>query len=165
MNYRLGLWGFLSTPETLAEGSTNAGLMDQQMAFRWIQENIGAFGGDPKRVTLWGVSAGAQSIGLHLHAFGGRDHGLFQGAIMESGGPVGTALQELKFYDGPFEHLTKTHGCYSATNRLACLRSVSSQDLFQKKISKLWNPLVGKAMLRDKTTSITEFWHRWNISH
>jgi carboxylesterase type B len=152
MNYRLGFWGFLSTPETLAEGSTNAGLMDQQMAFRWIQENIGTFGGDPERVTLWGFSAGAQSIGLHLHAFGGRDHGLFQGAIMESGGPVGTALQELRFYDRPFENLTRTHGCNSMADRLACLRSISSQDLFQKRTSQLWNPLVGKMMFQDKAT-------------
>ena len=93
MNYRLGLWGFLSSPETMAEGNTNAGLMDQRLAFRWIQENIGAFGGDPKRVTLWGHSAGAQAIALHLNSFGGRDDGLFHAAILESGGPVGTAMQ------------------------------------------------------------------------
>lgn len=40
INYRLGIWGFLSTPEVQAEGSANAGLLDQRMAMRWVQENI-----------------------------------------------------------------------------------------------------------------------------
>lgn len=59
LNYRLGMWGFLQTPQILAEGSSNAGLLDQRMALRWLQENIAAFGGDPKRVTIWGKSTGA----------------------------------------------------------------------------------------------------------
>jgi len=46
MNYRLGVWGFLQTPQVLAEGSSNAGLLDQRMALRWIHENIAAFGGE-----------------------------------------------------------------------------------------------------------------------
>jgi len=43
----------------------------------------------PDHITIWGESAGAQSIGLHLHSYDGRDDGLFSAAIMESGGPVG----------------------------------------------------------------------------
>lgn len=47
INYRLGIWGFLSAPEVQAEGSSNAGLLDQRMAMRWVQENIaGEFCGD-----------------------------------------------------------------------------------------------------------------------
>jgi carboxylesterase type B len=46
MNYRLGMWGFLQTPALVAEGSSNAGLIDQRLALQWIQENIEAFGGD-----------------------------------------------------------------------------------------------------------------------
>lgn len=91
MNYRLGMWGFLQTPGLVAEGSSNAGLLDQRLALRWIQENIAAFGGDPERVVVWGESAGAQSIAYHLFSYDGRTRldGLYRGAIMESGGPTG----------------------------------------------------------------------------
>lgn len=67
INYRLGMWGFLQTPGLLAEGSSNAGLLDQRLALRWIQENIAAFGGDPSRVVIWGESAGAQSIAYRTY--------------------------------------------------------------------------------------------------
>ena len=73
MNYRLGVWGFLQTPQLLAEGNSNAGLLDQRLAFRWVKENIAAFGGDPDRITIWGESAGAQSIGYHLFSYDGRN--------------------------------------------------------------------------------------------
>lgn len=89
MDYRLGMWGFLQTPALLAEGNSNAGLLDQRLALHWVQENIAAFGGDPDRVVVWGESAGAQSIAYQLFAYGGRDDGLLRGAIMESGGPTG----------------------------------------------------------------------------
>lgn len=89
MNYRLGMWGFLQTPGLVAEGSSNAGLLDQRLALRWIQENIAAFGGDASRVVVWGESAGAQSIAYHLFSYEGRNDGLYRGAIMESGGPTG----------------------------------------------------------------------------
>lgn len=93
MNYRLGMWGFLQTPGVVAEGSSNAGLLDQRLALQWVQENIAAFGGDPDRVVVWGESAGAQSIAYHLFSYGGRNDGLFRGAIMESGGPTGAYIQ------------------------------------------------------------------------
>lgn len=97
MNYRLGVWGFLQTPQLLAEGNSNAGLLDQRLAFRWVKENIAAFGGDPNRITIWGESAGAQSIGYHLFSYDGRNDDLFHSAIMESGGIVGTAVESLAF--------------------------------------------------------------------
>jgi carboxylesterase type B len=169
MNYRLGLWGFLSTPETFAEGSTNAGLMDQRLAFRWIRDNIGAFGGDPDRVTVWGVSAGAQSIGLHLHAFGGKGDALFSGAIMESGGPVGTALQPLEWYKGRWEELLILHGCQGAKDRLVCMRGVSEKDLFSKRTKTLWNPIVGMLhilfMIQDLMVMRWDVSARLSISH
>lgn len=54
-----------------ATASVNAGLLDQRLAMRWVQDNIEAFGGDPARVTLYGESSGAISIGFHLIANGG----------------------------------------------------------------------------------------------
>jgi carboxylesterase type B len=142
MNYRLNMYGFLQTPQILAEGSSNAGLLDQRLALRWIQENIEAFGGDPSRVILWGESAGAQSIAYHLFSYGGRNDGLFHGAIMESGGPTGAQVQTLPYYTVPVANLSSAVGCSAAKDQLACLRSVPSDKLYAAHPSQVWNPLV-----------------------
>ncbi|XP_067008037.2 juvenile hormone esterase [Anabrus simplex] len=81
LNYRLGVLGFLSTEDGVISG--NAGLKDQVLAFRWVQENIAAFGGDPDRVTIAGDSAGGVSVQLHL--LSPLTEGLFRGAIAQSG--------------------------------------------------------------------------------
>jgi carboxylesterase type B len=155
MNYRLGVWGFLQTPQILAEGSSNAGLLDQRLALRWIHENIAAFGGDPSRVTIWGESAGAQSIGLHLNSYDGRNDGLFHAAIMESGSNVGTSLQDLAYYASPVENLTRTTNCYSTQDQLACLRNLSSDALYHAQISQTWNPLVDGDFLTAYPSTLT----------
>uniref|UniRef100_T1HUH8 Carboxylic ester hydrolase n=1 Tax=Rhodnius prolixus TaxID=13249 RepID=T1HUH8_RHOPR len=64
MNYRLGPLGFLSMEDEILPG--NLGLKDQTMALRWVQRNIKNFGGDPKKVTIMGESAGGASIYLHM---------------------------------------------------------------------------------------------------
>ncbi|RWA05932.1 hypothetical protein EKO27_g9168 [Xylaria grammica] len=142
MNYRLAQWGFFQTAQLLAEGSSNAGLLDQRMALHWIQENIAAFGGDPSKVVLWGESAGAQCIAYHLFAYGGRDDNLFRGAILESGGPTGAQLETLSWYNSAVENLTRTVGCWNAANQLACLREVDEATLFAAHPSVVWNPLL-----------------------
>jgi cholinesterase len=126
----------------LAEGNSNAGLLDQRLAFRWIKENIAAFGGDPDRITIWGESSGAQSIGLHLHSYDGRNDDLFHAAIMESGGPIGTAIEPLAYYTSPTENLTRTTACYESDNKLECLRSLTSEQLHKAQVSQTWNPLI-----------------------
>lgn len=99
INYRLGAWGFLSSKEVQAESSSNAGLYDQRLALRWIQENIPAFGGDPNAITIAGESAGAFSVGYHLVGFDGDNEGLFRGAILQSGTALGpkSTWKELTF--------------------------------------------------------------------
>lgn len=83
VNYRLGAFGFLSVDDPAALAPGNAGLKDQVLALRWIRENIGAFGGDADRVTIFGESAGGCSV--HYHLLSPMSRGLFAGAIAMSG--------------------------------------------------------------------------------
>jgi len=88
INYRIGLLGFFAHPAIDAEGHLNGnyGLMDQRLALKWAKRNIGAFGGDPTRVTIFGQSAGGHSVYAHLAS--PLSKGLFQRAIAESGAYV-----------------------------------------------------------------------------
>jgi len=103
VNYRLGLLGFFAHPALTAAGQPgeplgNYGLMDQVAALKWVQENIAAFGGDPKNVTAFGESAGGSSL-IYLLA-NPAAKGLFAKAIVESGGgtqrPVGLTANETR---------------------------------------------------------------------
>jgi para-nitrobenzyl esterase len=94
VNYRLGVFGFFSHPELTKESehhaSGNYGLMDQVAALEWVQKNIAGFGGDPRRVTVFGDSAGSSSISNLMGS--PRATGLFQRAIGESGAWMGISL-------------------------------------------------------------------------
>ncbi|CAI6331869.1 unnamed protein product [Periconia digitata] len=72
IQYRLGAFGFLAGDEVYRNGVVNAGLLDQQFALQWVQAHIEKFGGDPGKVTIAGVSAGAGSVMLHDIANGGE---------------------------------------------------------------------------------------------
>lgn len=81
VNFRLGVLGYGLFPDAPA----NRGLLDQIAALEWVRDNIGAFGGDPARVTVFGESAGAISVGALLAA--PRAEGLFARAVLQSGAP------------------------------------------------------------------------------
>ena len=121
-NYRLGALGFLTTASS--RGS-NYGLLDQQLALRWVQDNVGAFGGDPARVTLVGESAGAISIGLHLTAMP-ESKKLFSGAIMESN-LLGVPLRNLSDEIGVSDLFTAMAGC----SDVQCLKNMNVKDLVE----------------------------------
>jgi para-nitrobenzyl esterase len=87
VNYRLGALGFLKLDHLLGEqyaSSANAGLLDQIAALKWVRDNVAAFGGDPSRITIAGVSAGAKSV-VNLMA-SPMAEGLFHRGIIQSGG-------------------------------------------------------------------------------
>ncbi len=100
MNYRLGALGFLAHPALNAESekgvSGNYGLLDQIEALRWVQKNIAAFGGDPERVTVFGESAGGNSV--YSLVLSPLAKGLFQRAIPESGGTLNFAQLKKSAY-------------------------------------------------------------------
>jgi len=89
--YRVGVLGFYAHPELSAENaqhvSGNYGLLDMIAGLQWIQKNIAAFGGDPKKVTIFGESAGG--IAVSMLCASPLAKGLFFGAISESGGSFG----------------------------------------------------------------------------
>lgn len=68
---KLGAFGFLSSDEVFRNGVVNAGLLDQHFALQWVQAYVERFGGDPRRVTVAGLSAGAGSVMLLGTAYGG----------------------------------------------------------------------------------------------
>jgi para-nitrobenzyl esterase len=131
-NYRAGLFGFLAHPALSRESaqgvSGNYGLLDQLAALRWVQENIRAFGGDPARVTAFGVSAGSASISLLLGS--PLAQGLFQQAILHSPG-AGRPLSTLKDAEQAGRALGED---------IAALRELSTAELFEK--TSLLNPKV-----------------------
>ncbi|XP_025131590.1 neuroligin-4, X-linked isoform X1 [Bubalus bubalis] len=132
INYRLGILGFLSTGDQAAKG--NYGLLDQIQALRWIEENVGAFGGDPKRVTIFGSGAGASCVSLLTLSH--YSEGLFQKAIIQSG----TALSSWAVNYQPAKYtriLADKVGCnmLDTTDMVECLRNKNYRELIQQSIT------------------------------
>ncbi|PPQ80157.1 hypothetical protein CVT25_001450 [Psilocybe cyanescens] len=130
IQYRLGLFGFLSGQKVKHGGSLNAGLLDQQFALKWVQQHIGQFGGDPNKVTIWGQSAGAGSVLQHVIANGGRTYPpLFRAAMTSS-----TFLpSQYRFNDRipetAFNETVAQTNCASAADAMDCLRKVDVDTL------------------------------------
>ncbi|XP_055327579.1 acetylcholinesterase-like [Paramacrobiotus metropolitanus] len=129
-NYRLGALGFLSTGDINSPG--NYGMLDQRMAIEWVKNNIRAFRGDPDRITIFGQSSGAASVGLHTLSF--RSRGLFRSAIAQSGSEL-APWSVIKHWEHAWNNSRKfgEHvNCptYSSDRLVNCLRySRSEVDL------------------------------------
>ncbi|KAB8237925.1 Alpha/Beta hydrolase protein [Aspergillus alliaceus] len=133
INYRLGGLGFLAGQEVATAGVANAGLHDQRAAFRWAQDHIAAFGGNPADITVFGESAGAASIMYHLTGYGGKDCPPFRRAILQSNGFCpwrGHANNEARFLA-----FANAAGC----SDLECLRNASTEAVIQANINLLVN--------------------------
>jgi len=131
INYRLNVFGFLALPSLTAEApdhsSGNDGLLDQQAALRWVQRNIGAFGGDPGNVTIDGQSSGAISVCAQLASPTAK--GLFARAIIESGSCLANTLPEAEAAGTKFADAL---GCTNAATAAACLRAKPATALLAK---------------------------------
>ncbi|CAH2002359.1 unnamed protein product [Acanthoscelides obtectus] len=128
-NYRLGALGFLSTDDEVVPG--NNGLKDQALALKWIQDNIEAFGGNPKSVTLTGFSAGAASV--HFHYLSPYSKGLFHRGWSASG----TALGKWTLQEEPLKtarSLAQIVGCdLKETEKMVeCLKTRPASLLVEK---------------------------------
>ncbi len=123
VQYRLGPLGFLALSALRDEhprhSSGNLGLEDQQAALRWVRQNIGAFGGDPSNVTLFGQSAGGISVCQQLLARSTAK--LFDRAITQSG-PCLFALPTRGEAEEQGARFATRLGCSDSPNVLTCLR-------------------------------------------
>jgi len=136
-NYRLGPLGFLAHPlltkESGHEASGNYGLLDQLAVLRWVKANIRGFGGSPDRVTVFGESAGAVSIGCLLVSAQAR--GLFFAAILQSGSPYGVTrfLRDAPAGEESMEEvgelIARRLGCDRDDDVLAALRSRTVEEI------------------------------------
>jgi carboxylesterase type B len=117
LNYRLGAIGFLAGGGL----SGNYGFKDQQLALEWLHKNIASFGGDPARVTIFGESAGAMSVGAHLASPKSRP--LFHGAIMESN-PYGLPFKTPSQASTIRAEFDQTPDAKACNGNLACLEKL-----------------------------------------
>lgn len=140
-NYRLGFLGFV--PLKAFEKNPvngNYGLEDQREAMRWVQRNIGQFGGDPNNVTIAGESAGGGSVCMHL-ASPTQVNGLFHKAIITSAGCLATiksideGISTAEIISGQ-----KYLNCPSASNNINCLRSKSVAEILAAQTDYASNP-------------------------
>ncbi|MGH3170721.1 MAG: carboxylesterase/lipase family protein, partial [Trebonia sp.] len=125
VNYRLGPFGFLTLPglsSSVPDG--NFGLLDQESALKWVQSNIGPFGGDPAQVTIAGESAGGWSVCALLTSPPAK--GLFARAIMESGSCVSQSKATAQADSLAF---AKAAGCPAAATAASCLRGKDEATL------------------------------------
>ncbi|KAH8891103.1 alpha/beta-hydrolase [Thozetella sp. PMI_491] len=143
-NYRLNSLGFLPSTLFEEEGLLNLGLRDQRFLLEFLQSHLEAFGGDPRKITLAGRSAGAHSVGIHyFHNYGeDKNKAIFAQAIFQSGAVTGRAFPDSRYplYRATFETYMQHLNC--PTNRsnaaaLACLRRAPI-DKIQSISSKLY---------------------------
>lgn len=133
VNYRLGVFGFLSLPQLDAQSSTrtsgNYAILDQQAALRWVRANIARFGGDPNNVTMMGQSAGGSSIWIHLTS--PANQMLFSRAIVLSSPPARQMTKAEEQEHGASSKLVASLNCGGTADVLACIRSRSTESVFE----------------------------------
>jgi para-nitrobenzyl esterase len=135
IQYRLNVFGFLAHPWLVAEDKNgtagNYGMLDQIAALNWVYDNIAAFGGDPKRITLMGQSAGAMSVQSLVSS--PLTQGKIAGAIMQSGGG---------YENGLLTNMTLEKACLIGERFVARTHAKSLQELRQLSAEKLLESLT-----------------------
>src|SRR5947208_2904313 len=145
INYRLNAFGFLALPSLDAESpdnsSGNYGLMDQQAAMRWVQNNAFAFGGDPGKVTIFGESAGGASVCANMAP--PTALGLFSPSSAERGCFFPTPTSQAAERQGTA--LAKSLGCTKPATAAACMRTKPVAAILKAEPSGglSWRPVSG----------------------
>ncbi|CAL4060141.1 unnamed protein product, partial [Meganyctiphanes norvegica] len=158
IQYRLGILGFLSTGDEVAPG--NLAIKDQELSLRWVQDNIDRFGGDPRKVTIFGESAGGMSV--HYQILNPEAKGLFSGAILQSGTALLDFFGDMDQRDMAYQVASKL-GCsiqrdgYKSEELLQCLQEIPASGLVKIAMAFVewgnapipFSPRIGEASLPD----------------
>ncbi|CAH1773945.1 unnamed protein product [Owenia fusiformis] len=152
INYRLGIFGFFSTGDSVVPG--NMGLLDQQFAIRWVKDNINLFGGDPTRITIFGESAGASSVSQQ--AVSPTNTGLFQRVIAQSGNALSSfAITEVSTETNTA--IATQVGCNNTnvTAMVTCLQGVNTTALLDAaKIVTRWAAVIDGVFIIDNPANM-----------
>ncbi len=161
MNYRLGIFGYIALAELTAESTNHAsgnyGLMDQAAAIDWVRRNIAAFGGDPANITIFGESAGSQSVSAQMASPIAK--GLFSKAIGESGALFSSFSMTLPTRAQAEQADAAWAERAFGSSRLFYLRSLTSDELLEKAMAKAtqpprFQPIVDGVFLPDSLAHI-----------
>ena len=151
LNYRLSVFGFLSTGESNLSG--NYGLWDQHMAIQWVHDHIANFGGDPNKVTIFGESAGAASVAYQALYKGSQ--GLFQRVIAQSGSAnLGWAIS--KYPRTLFDQFVNRSDCIVGTlhSVIKCLRNKTAVELKSALSNTEFNPVFDGEFIKIRAADI-----------
>lgn len=156
MNHRMGIMGFLSTGRKELPG--NLGLWDQNLALKWVRNNIGQFGGNPDNITLQGFSSGAISAGLH--AISPHSEKLFSRLILQSSTPLSLAVGLTAGGAGKFLAVAGALGCFNSkkdwSNNIpeivSCLQKLDAETLYRElkkgeAMNQFFTPVFGDEFL------------------
>ncbi|CAF1362669.1 unnamed protein product [Adineta ricciae] len=166
IRYRVNVFGFMASTALSAsrpgpiQSSGLQGFEDQQMAIKWVRDNIQSFGGNPNSITIQGHSAGSISVCLHLIAPASQN--LFQRAIMQSGG-CDMGQVPLSYMKMIGDDISSYFCNSSLSNMVSCLQSIDSTNLLQYAQSKgylnffaavAFHPLVDGLVIPDSITKL-----------
>lgn len=169
LNYRLNVFGFLGSEALRSQdpesGSTgNYGIQDQRLAFDWVRANIGAFGGDSEKITIFGESAGAGSMSNHLTMK--KSWSSFDQVILESGAFADWVVTPLSSaqttYDAMLEllHCDAAHDAenFAKDGGVACLLGKSDLELKRAAMAYAGATSLLYAPVVDGVETVTHPW-------
>lgn len=160
-NYRINLFGFPNAAG-LDDDKQNLGLMDQRLAVEWVQNNIAAFGGDASRMSLWGQSAGAISVGYYSFAY--PEDPIVSSFIMDSGSEL-LDITSADTTHSNFSFVAAQFGCgdLEPAEELSCMRQVDAyaiEDFLHSYLDAGTAPTVSFAPIVDEKTVFSDFYGR-----